>query len=187
MTSIDTIKTELEKRIDWAETLKAAWEKVGRCRKKDGTDFVALAKNFTNCRVYDAQYTMAPEKEIRINGLSKYSSYVSDDIKNRELYKYSKRKDKIDPDRVIKESFLEPYFYKTVDEIFEDIEGKIKYYAEYIAKLQRELEKVDGVFGKFKAAIDNALNTLSAETESSDLYYSCTEYLKNCHYGRKAV
>lgn len=188
MTNIDSIKTELAKRIDRAETLKAAWEKVGRLHKKDGTDFAIFSKNFTGCGIYDSKYSSHnAEKEIHVSGSSKYSGYISDDIKNTEIVRYSKRKDSIDPDRIIKENWSEPYFYKTIDEIFEDIEGKIKYYAEYIAKLQRELEKVDDVFGKFKAAIDNALNTLSAETESSDLYYSCTEYLKNCHYGRRAV
>lgn len=183
--SLDEIKTELAKRLDAAETLRAAWEKVERCRKKDGSDFVALAKNFKNAGVYDSQYSMVPEKEIRVFGFSKFSGYVDDSVRNRELARYSKRE--VSADRIKKESFLEPYFYLTVDEIFEEIAAKIAYYTRRVEILTAELKKADSVFPAFKAAIDSALDKLSAETGSTDLYYQCAEYLKGAEYGRRAV
>lgn len=184
-TNLDAIKTELRKSIDRAETLKAAWEKVERCTKKNGEDFAALAKNFKNASVYDSAYSMVPEKEIRVSGFSKYSGWISDEIKNRELARYSKKE--VAPDRIIKESFLAPYFYLTVSEMFDDIAAKIAYYAGRIEKLTAELEKADSVFQSFKAAIDAALDRLSAETESTDLYCQCAEYLKGAEFGRRSA
>lgn len=178
MRNIDELKTTLKKDIDKAETLLHAWEAVERVTKKDGGDFAALAKNFKNASVYDSGYSLVATKEITVSGWSQFSGWISDKIENREIARYSKRT--VSDDRIIKETCLEPYFYKTVSEIFEDIETRKEQLKKQIADYKRDLENAKKLFDSFKTAIDAALVEMKTNC-TQHTYYLIRDYMKSAY------
>ena len=174
--NLDGVITELKKRLDCVETKLSAWEAVERIRKSDGSDYVSLKRNFKNVTVHDSSYSLVPEKEISVCGWSKFSGCITDEIRNRELVKYSSRK--IPEDRVVKEGWLEPYYYKTVDEIFEDIEKRIEFLRAEKAKYEADIARAESVFRSFTEKIDSAVSELKESCAGSSLYYVCMDYLK---------
>ena len=185
--NLEDIKKEFKKRIDEQKTLLEAWEKVERVTKKDGSDFVALAKNFKNATVKNNEFVLRPSKQIQIYGITKNNKYVDDSIETTELVKYSKRP--VDADRVLKESYLEPWYEKTVDEIFEDIEAKKEILKKNIKNYEQEIlvsEKYYMLIECHLESIHNILNELSAKGQNSgflSLRYALEDIVKN-HYFR---
>ena len=135
----ENIKKELEKNLDYHKALLKAWEQVTRNYKKDGKPFQDLQKNFNNARVYNAAYSMVTTKEIRVDTCTKLNGYQHESIENRELAKYTKFTP--DESRIIKKSFLEPYFYLTLDEIEIKIDEKKAYHAKRIAELEKAIRE----------------------------------------------
>lgn len=179
-TSLDNIQTELRKRLDEIETKLSAWEKVERKRKKDGTSFSALSRNFVNATIHDNQYTLkSVDKLITVCAWTKYSGWITDEIHTCESVKYEKNR-KIADDRIVKERFIEPYYIKTVDEIFEDIDSRIEYLKGQKRKIEDDLEASEKVFGEFKSKIDEALKELKASCNQS-LYYLCRDYMSGAY------
>lgn len=179
VTSLDNILTELRKRLDTVNTKISAWEKVERNRKKDGSDFASLGKNFKNATLYDSQTSLVPEKAITVHAWSQFSGYVEDDIKNRALVRYEKNR-QIPEGRIIKESYLEPYYYKTVDEIFEDISCRIAGLKRQKEEIESDIENAEQVFNLFKARIDTALTELKLSCNSG-LYYLTRDYMSSAY------
>ena len=175
--NLDSAVTELKKRLDRVETKLSAWEAVERIRKSDGSNYVSLKRNFKNATVHDSSYSLVPEKEISVCGWSKYSGWITDEIRNREHIRYEKNR-KISEDRIIKEAWLEPYYYKTVDEIFEDIEKRIEFLRAEKEKYEEDIERIESVFRSFTEKIDSAVSELKKSCEGSSLYYICMDYLK---------
>lgn len=135
----ENIKKELEKKLDYHKALLEAWQKVTRNYKKDGKPFQDLQKNFNNARVYNKAYSMKPEKEIRVDTCTKLNGYINESVDNCELAKYTKFTP--DESRIIKESFLEPYFYLTLEEIEAKIEERKAYHEKRIAELEKAIKE----------------------------------------------
>lgn len=178
MFTIDNAKTEIMKTIDYYETLINAWKNVKRKTKKDGSSFAALAKNFENASVHDSSYSLRPCKEISVCGFSKYQGWITDKIETTDVVQYSIHNPA--PERIIKETFLNPYFFKTVDEIFIDIENRIKKYQEWKQKAETDLEKIETVLIPFVENVKTELEKLK-ESAGKDLYYQARDFLKDLY------
>lgn len=185
--NLEDIKKEFNKRIEEQKTLLEAWEKVERATKKDGSNFVALAKNFKNATIKNNEYVLRPSKKIHVYGITKNNKYVDDSIETNELVKYAKRH--IDADRILKESYLEPWYEKTVDEIFEDIEERKETLRKNIKNFEEEIkisEKYYNMVNIHLESIHNILNELSVKKPNSNflsLRYALEDVVKN-HYFR---
>lgn len=175
MKNLKELTNELSNRVEEATTKKELWEQVERVSKKDGADFSALSKNFKNANVRDYQYSLRPNKEIYVCGRTSTGKWVEDNVKQTDLVKYAKRK--IDPSRAIKESYLEPYYYLTVDEIFEEINAKIEYYTNRIEELNKQINGAEKAFAIISEKCDELteiLNNINNE-QGKDLYYQLRE------------
>ena len=137
----ENTRKQLEKELDLHESLLAAWEKVTRNYKKNGGTFSNLAKNFNGATLYKRNYSLVDEKELSVCTATKKSGYQTEAIGNKELVKYSD----INPDesRIIKESFLEPYFYLTADEMQQRIDETKERHKRRIAELTKALNELD--------------------------------------------
>lgn len=134
-------KKALERDLDLHESLLKAWQKVTRIYKKNGEPFANLGKNFEGAKFYDENYTLIKGKELTVTTQTAKNGYQSEAIRDYELAKYTK----FNPDesRIIKESFLEPYFYLTADEMEKKIKEKIEYHETRVVELTKALTEND--------------------------------------------
>ena len=158
------------------ESKIALWRKVERVKKKDGSDFSVLSKNFKNARIVPASASIRTNYEIQVSDYIN-GAYISDYFELYPCVKYYKGGD-ISPDRIIKEPCCEPYFAMTLDEISDEINRTIELYTGRIKALEKQINDAEKVFSEFSDAIDNALKTLKTDAgDGSILYYACREYM----------
>jgi len=164
----EKVMERLEKQLDYHETMLEAWSKVTRNYKKNGEPFADLAKNFSGLNVYNARYTLQTNvKELSITAMSNKNGYITEYIENTELVKYTKLNPT--PDRIIKESYLEEYFYLTPDELTDKIKTKIEYHAgriEALKKAIRENKKDNKVMEKLLDTITKELAKVNPDAAS---------------------
>ena len=185
---LEDIKKEFNKRIDEHETLLKAWEKVERLTKKDGTNFAILSKNFKNATVRNNEYSLRPDKQIHVYGITKNNAYIGEDISTTDhADRYDGRA--IAPERIIKESYLTPYYIKTVDEIFEDIEAKKEYHRKAIEGYKKQIEKSKEYYDKVNEKlleIHDIFNNMTSKGTSSNeflsLRYALEDVVKNYYF-----
>lgn len=167
--TVDNIKTELKKRLDYNTTLCDAWKNVKRTKTKAGTDFKVMSKNFINCRFYDNTYaTRTGEKKITVCASSKYNGYVTDEISNIVTLSAYTNAD-VDPERIIKESPLTPYYFKTADEIEADINKRIAYYERRINEITEGINNTETALKQYIKAFSEMMDTLTETANNSDL------------------
>lgn len=153
-------KSKLERDLDRNISLLNAWKSVTRNYKKNGESFANLKQNFNGVTVCAAPYSMHDkEKEIHVNTKSNLNGYISDFISNSECVRYSS----LNPseDRIIKESFLEPYFYLTADEIQEKINIKIAYYEKRVQELNVAIDGLNQDLEIMANLLDTMANEIS--------------------------
>lgn len=176
MKRLDQLQVEKKKEIATYKTLRDAWKNVTRNRTKSGSDFKALAKNFTGCNVRNEEYSLRPSKEIYVTDWCKdmYVGYVSDKIATTECVKYWNKP--VDEKRVIKEHFLEPYFFLTIDELFELIDARIALYDKYVTEGEKELADMAAAYNKFKEGYSELINNMEKEYSHSLVYDIANEF-----------
>lgn len=169
--------------IEECEAKIKLWENVKIVTKKNGEPFQAFAKNFENCKIYADAYTLQTNaKNITVSGRTVSGKWVEDEIGNTDLVKYTKFN--VEPERIIKESFLEPYFFLTIQEIGEKIAEKIEKYKNNIKAYKMQLEKV----AEYVETITNKVNALQAEIkemtkdfDTNSLYYDLIKIVKDVY------
>lgn len=155
------------------------WRKVERIKKKNGEDFSIFSKNFKNAKISPSVASIRPDLEIWVNDYVN-GVYTSDYFEVMPCVKYYKGV--VSEDRIIKESYLEPYFKMTIEEIMQEIENRIKTYEEYINDLNRQIDNAEKIFNQFSTTIDNALTTLKKDAgNNSSLYFACREYMTRAY------
>ena len=126
----------LEKDIDRAEALASAWKAVTFPTKKDGSEFAVFSKNFDGCKVNTKSYALVDcEKEMTVYTYSVMNGYINDSIDCYETINKYRDCNRADdhPDRVVKPStYLVPFYIKSVDDMKEDIQKRIDYYASVV-------------------------------------------------------
>lgn len=156
-----------------------AWEGVERLTKKDGSDFAILSKNYSGASVTPVSYSIREDLNLSVSGY--YNGiYISDDI---ELYPCVKNyKKPVSEDRIIRRSFLEPYFKMNIEESFEAIQERIELYRGYIEELEKNIADAEKVFIDFTSAIDGALSELkTAAGNNSTLYFEVRHYMERAY------
>lgn len=180
---VDTMKKEemrkqLERYIAETECKLELWRGVQRVTKKDGSNFKVLSKNFSGAEIVSKGYMLHYSPVIKVSKFYKDPLWavVEDELDIYELVKYSD----LEPaaDRIIRESFLEPYFFLTIDEIFEKIAAHILKLEKYLDGYRADLAAFDSVFDSFSAAIRAALaDVKKADSGDNTLYYMMREYM----------
>lgn len=179
MIDIKTAQENINKNIATYEARLNLWRSVKRVSKKDGADFQSIGKNFTGADYKKVTYSIRADYEIRVSGRVN-GVWIEDSIDCAPVLRYYKKD--VDESRVIKESFLEPYFFMTVDEIMDAIADRIALLEGYIKEEREQARLLEDVFGRFTYEIDNALQAVKDTAGArSSIYYSCIEYMKSKH------
>lgn len=150
----------LERDLDRCTCLLNAWKGVTRNYKKNGEPFANLKQNFNGCTVKPSPYSLhSYEKEISVCTSTKMNGYITDEFSSSETVNHTKFTPS--EDRIIKESFLTPYFYLTVDEIEKKIQDKISYYEKRVEEIEKAIEKQNIDI----EIMSNLLKTMAEEIE----------------------
>ena len=154
------------------ETISKLWEDVARNYKKDGSDFSTMSKNFSGCTFKDPTVCKlhALEKEITVCGPTPAGRYVHAKIDNYQCVKYSKIKP--EENRIIKESFLEPYFYLTAGEIEQAIKeesAKYKAWAENNRKRAKMVTAAAELYNKKMQELNQELKNNDFPFDAYDI------------------
>ena len=184
--NLEQIKEELKKSIEEYEAKIAAWENVKRVTKKDGSNFSTLSKNFENAKIEVVSYSIRNEKQIRVCGRTKSGNFFEDYFSIVPCV--NNVKFEVAPERQIKESFLTPYFYMTVEEIEETIKTRIATYKEYIENYEEQLKIADQFYVLIQNELDKISEILNAvsdkrSTKNLSLRYALEHKVKE-HYFR---
>lgn len=164
--TVENMKKEKERQLARYIAIKAAWEKVTFPKKKDGTPFKNLSKNFNGAKYYIGAYSITncnyilDVNTLDVDTFTTYSTsnteYVSDSIQCSEVLKYMKHP--VNPDNIRKQGACgEDQYLYDLDEIKNIlIPERIKYYADQIHKLEVELQNFDAI----AVAVDETIQRL---------------------------
>lgn len=163
----DVIEDQV-KEINEAEALRKAWANVEFPTKKDGTEFQALSKNFTNCTLNTKSYAMFNfEKEISVFARTHDGRPVHDSIDTYEsITRYTKNeRAEAHPERVVKPSqYLVPFYVKSVEDLRADIVNKTVYWA----KVANDKKQMLITFEKETKDLVNKVGDLFTEFEEKN-------------------
>lgn len=165
-------KDKLERDLDRNMAFLNAWKSVTRNYKKDGKPYANLKQNFNGLNVHNAPYTMhSQEKELSITVKTNLSGYQTDYISNSALVKYDGEIFNPSEDRIIKESFLEPYFYLNADEIEYRIKKKIEYYEERVNTLKKAIDGLNQDIEIMTNLLEHMANEISKMSADSASFF----------------
>lgn len=178
----EQIRKETENSILMYEKKIELWKKVRRVTKKDGSDFQNFGKNFENAKIIRGRIC-ADDFEICVNdyGVRIGGEWAEDKFDIRQVVKYSK----ITPDesQIIKQSFLEPYFFLTPEQVMQMIQIKIQTYEEMIAEYREQLTKLDDLYDYVKNSLTEIMQKLRHETGgSSHMFYELRKLITEVGY-----
>lgn len=147
MRNLESIKKDFKQRIEELNALIEAWEKVERVRTKDGKDFKTLSKNFKEAKIENKEYSIKSyDKQIKVWNTTKQNRYITDSLDVVQLVEMVKFE--VEEERIIKESFVKPYFILNVDEVFELINIRIANYKKQVASYKKQLEEIENNYNK---------------------------------------
>lgn len=152
---IEEIDNAFDDDITYYETILYAWKKVKRNRTKSGDDFKQFGRNFSGCTIV-ADYMRG--NRIEVYGFDKHGKRVTDYISNTE-----NATPETTPERVIKEPYLVAYYYKTIDEIFVDIDKTIRAYESRIESYKRQREKAEKIAAEYYNRFTENLDKLAED------------------------
>ena len=178
----EEIRTRFENYIREYEEKIKLWKNVKVVTKKDGTPFKDFNRNFEGADVVRPAYgfgdidLVVVNYKIRIAG-----NHVTDTIHTRELVKYTK----LNPseDRIIKETYLEPYFYLTIPEIMEKIQRTIQIYEKNIEEYKDQIEKLDWMYDEVVTRINDTMDYIRENAGgNTSLYYELRGCIQKVGY-----
>ena len=152
--NVEDAKKRIEKRIAYYAERIEAWKKVERIRKKDGSDFANLAKNFTNCKIENS-YSW---QELTVYFKSNVEGYTKDYI-NISGNQYQEAAD-------------------TADKIESRIKDIIKKYEGYKTTAEKALTEIESDLVKLTPELETLKKALK-EAAEKDTQYIMQSYIKN--------
>ena len=157
MANFESFKKELEKHLAEHECKLELWKNVKRLSKKDGTDFAHFGKNFENAKVTLPAYL--DFERLKVNGrIVPTTAWTEDEI---DLVRDAD--DSIPEERTF-EHYGKKKYHLTVDEAFEAIENRIRFYEVEIQNDKLELAHAESIFNltvnTIKALYDEALKEI---------------------------
>lgn len=146
------VRSKLEGYLEEAETKLALWKDVKRLTKKNGEDFARFGANFDGAKVFTESWS--DYEEIQVSGRTPSGKWISDKIELEP-----KADENTDPERVTK---LYHYSYEryhlTVDETFEKINKRIRYYEIEADNYRLELMHSEALYNFTVNTIDALYN-----------------------------
>ena len=152
---IEEIDNSFDEDISYYETLLDAWKQVKRNRTNSGSDFKQFWRNFSGCTIV-ADYMRG--NRIEVHGFDKNGKMVTDHITNTEY-----ATPETAPERIIKEPYIKAYYYKTIDEIFVDIDRAIRAYKSQVELYKRQREKAEQVATEYYNRFTENLDKLATD------------------------
>lgn len=168
--NVEDIKNRIKDSIDYYDSRIKLWIQVERVHKKDGSDFAALKRNFTNC-IFKSDYGW--DHNLTVFGHDSKGHYIDDYINIGEQYTWSGE---------LNENWL-----GTADKIENAIKERIKHYTDLKERAEHELAICDDVATEFtetvKAALDKVHDICKQNDKYGDttLYYACRDYMQSLY------
>ena len=166
--TLNTCIDDLKKRINYAESCKAAWEAVTFSYKKDGKPFVNMKQGISGATLTTKKswYNGVAENELTVyfkeNGTWKY---CSDSIQLYTFITYLKADEveKLDQSRIMGNVYSYSF-----EEVVKAVSDHIDYWTRRIAELNNSLDNI----GKLEAAMATVKSTYeSIAAEDKELTY----------------
>lgn len=183
--NLDSIIVSLRKELSKSKTFLEAWEAVTFPTKKDGKPFAAMGKNIKGAKYEKEQFSLSGYSySVTVSAWDKSNGYVSDSIKAYEQVRYIKdesMKAKT-ANYMPKESMIEQMYLYDVDDIKKAIARRIDNLREYIADLEKQIEKAGDVFLTYRNAYASAMVELQEATKEfshKNLFYAVRDCVKD--------
>lgn len=181
--TLDNIITTRKRELATYEANLEAWRKVKRATKKDGSNFSAFSKNFTDCKINNASYSMHgnDEKEINVYGYSPVCGYVSDSISLHESLSQYRKCEKAErkPENVkVYGGFCSDVYVFDVEDTEQAIKARIEWIENQITETKKSIETVSE---KVKKA-DELINQLGELIKDDFDKYAIREYVEHNLY-----
>lgn len=173
----ENAKKELESRKAKAEALAKAWGEVKRVYKKNGEQFVNIAKNFTGTNIKMPNYSNYKEEKAAFVYTTDATGKSHSDYIN--IYKTLERNEEEKAEKEGREivqrgAWLKPFYILSVEEVEEACKERAAYY-------KREAEEVERVLQDFEK-IAGELVELRGKA-----YKICENYGTFCEYVLKSI
>ena len=151
--AIETIKN----RIEYYQVRIEAWESVERLRKKDGSDFAILSKNFKNATLLNEYGS----NKIRVYFHTDKNGYESDDIYlNANVY-------------------IGLEAAKTPDDIESRIKYQIDQYKHWLIRANKALETIENTLAGITPILDQLSDVIDQGKKDTDTNYIIQQYIKD--------
>lgn len=157
-------------------------EKVKFCRKKDGSVFQNINKNFENGKVIVKSYNDSFHPSFQVSGYSESGKYCSYDF-DAYLYIDDMLRKNPDDSRVKGEKATDGFWRKTyllsVSEIGEKIEAEKQFCRDRIENYTRQIEKLEVVFPMVREKLQELKTLISEncrELRENPIFTSGIEY-----------
>ena len=157
-------------------------EKVKFCRKKDGSVFQNVNKNFENGKVIVKSYKDSFHPSFQISGYSESGKYCSYDF-DAYMYIDDMRKQNPNDERIagIKDTdgFWRNTYLLTVSEIEAKIEAEKQMCRDHIENYTRQIEKIEVVFPMVQKKMQELKTLISEncrELRENPIFTSSIEY-----------
>lgn len=152
--SLDTIQTNIKRRLSQNIAALNAWKNVKHLTKKDGTEFKHISKSFENAKI---DYCFSGKPVLKVSFHDDYNGYSNDEIRLYDSYNaYSKAQ------KYPEETYINRTHYLTPLEAMEVINEQIKYYENVINEKKETLEKLEALYieytNKLKSLYNDALD-----------------------------
>lgn len=152
--SLDTIETNLKRRLAQNIAALEAWKKVEHLTKKDGSEFKHISKSFENAKI---DYNFLGRPILKVYFHDDYNGYSSDEMNLYDSYNaYSKTQ------KYPENTYADKVHYLTPSEAMEDVNKKIECYENVINEKKETLEKLESLYieytNKLKVLYSEALD-----------------------------
>lgn len=169
---IEKIRKDFEEQISRHSAAIAAWKAVERQSKKDGSDYAVLSKNFKNAAL-QARVLFGNDLVV---GYYVGHKYETDKVNT--THSVSRGEDTTGRTLIQPGGCLKPYYYLSVNEIFEEIGKQIEWHKKTIAEYEEALENLEATFCKFVESVNSAINTTRP---IKPLYYACLDWMHKAY------
>ena len=181
--SLERKRQELVKCIRENKAKLALLESVVRVKKKDGSDFSAMGKNFSSSleevtvKVVNDPYPMKSiDKSLSVYGRVD-DVWVDEKIDITPCVDISKTT--IDESRIIKEPMVKHYYVMTADEIENALNERIEIVRSWLTKEEETLNNLDELYDIFIPRVKDIMKDLKACCgDNTTLWYDMKDLLK---------
>ena len=185
--SLESKRKELTDQIKKYKAQVALLDSIVRVKKKDGTDFSSIGKNFTSMlddvtvKVINESYPIKSiDKSLdiygRVDGI-----WVEEKIDITPCVQHTNYE--VAEDRIIKEPMVKPYFVMNADEVEKAVNEHLSIVKGWLAKDEEALSMLDELYDIFvPRLIDIKQDLKKCCGDNNTLWYDMIDILKEVIY-----